>query len=54
MLTQKEIDVEVWRLIDTTKDLYVSNMGRVKRIYADKRERMLKPFTGTMILGATV
>ena len=32
MITQKEIDVEVWELVDTTKNLYISNMGRVKRI----------------------
>lgn len=44
MITQKEIDVEVWRLVDTTKNLYISNMGRVKRIYKNKRERMLKPY----------
>lgn len=44
MITQKEIDVEVWRLVDTTKNLYISNMGRVKRIYANERERMLKPY----------
>ena len=36
MITQKEIDVEVWRLVDTTKNLYISNMGRVKRIYKTK------------------
>lgn len=44
MITQKEIDVEVWELVDTTKNLYISNMGRVKRIYANQRERMLKPY----------
>lgn len=44
MITQKEIDVEVWELVDTTKNLYISNMGRVKRIYKNKRERMLKPY----------
>ncbi|MCR0283674.1 hypothetical protein MKA50_23185, partial [[Clostridium] innocuum] len=25
MITQKEIDVEVWELVDTTKNLYISN-----------------------------
>ena len=64
MITQKEIDVEVWELVDTTKNLYISNMGRVKRIYKNKRERMLKPylrkgsygelFMGIMIRSATV
>lgn len=36
--------MEVWRLVGTTKSLYISNMGRVKRIYANKKERILKPY----------
>lgn len=44
MITQKEIDVEVWRLVHTTKNLYISNMGRAKRVYANKKERILKPY----------
>lgn len=41
-LTREEIDAEMWRLVDTT--LYISNIGRVKRIYANKKERILKPY----------
>ena len=50
MITQKEIDVEVWKLVDTTKNLHISNMGRVKRIYANGS----KPFVGIMIREAIV
>lgn len=44
LISQYEIDVERWRRVEDTNNLYVSDMGRVKRIYANKKERMLRPF----------
>lgn len=44
LISQFETDVERWRRVEDTNNLYVSDMGRVKRIYANKKERMLSPF----------
>ncbi len=43
-LTKEELDCEKWKLVPSTSNLYVSDMGRVKRILKDGREKSVTPF----------
>ncbi len=42
-LNKQELDSEQWKRVPGTKDMYVSNMGRVKRVLKTK-ERYLQPY----------
>lgn len=41
--SQEELDQEKWAYIENSKNYYISNLGRVKRVYKN-HERIMTPF----------
>ena len=53
MITQKEIDVEVWELVDTTKNLYISNKEDIEMKEYEIKIRLTETEAEQLIKGCS-